>query len=506
MLGLMRRAQRWILWGVIVLVGGVFVFYLGLGGPPAGALPPTTVLDVDGRRYTVRDVYRVRRAQEESYREALGDDFDASGASQLLDQLAVTSLESHALMAVAAERAGLRASDAEVRALVRQVPGVVDEEGRLDTVWLRSRAEQEYGSELRFVEALRDSLLQEKLTRLLRAAVSVSPAEARESLRLRREEIRIAYVVLDPSSPALQPDVPEEEVARLLADEERLRDFYDEHLERYHQPERVRARHILLRVEPDASEETIAEIRTKAEALRERLAAGEDFAALAKEHSEDPGTKEAGGDLGFFTRGQMTPAFEEAAFALEPGTLSEPVRSEFGYHLIRVEERRPAEDRSFEQVKEAIAREIATREAARERARTLAERVAEAVRAGQTLEEAARAEGLTLERPDWIRRNPNGVVPGLGAAPELLATAFALPDDRPSSERIFEVDGRWVLVQRLERRSPDPEELEAEVEAERERLLEQRLARARELWIGGTRAKLQREGRLTRNLSNLERL
>jgi peptidyl-prolyl cis-trans isomerase C len=103
--------------------------------------------------------------------------------------------------------------------------------------------------------------------------------------------------------------------------------------------ERVRARHILLRIPDGADEADAAAVRELAEDLRRRAAAGEDFAALAREHSEDPGSAERGGDLNFFGRGTMVAPFEEAAFALEPGEVSDVVETQFGFHVIRVEER-----------------------------------------------------------------------------------------------------------------------------------------------------------------------
>jgi peptidyl-prolyl cis-trans isomerase D len=503
MLGALRRRQRWLLWGVIVLVGGVFVLYLGVGGPGPGSLPPQTVLDVDGRRYTVRDVLRVRQSQEDRYREALGEQFDAQAASDLLDQLAVSSLEATAFMAIAAEQVGLRASDAEVRRVVQSFPGAIDESGRFDADWVRFSAEREYGTERRFVESLRDSLLQEKLLRLLEGSVDVSAAEARDSLRVRREEVRLAYVSLDPEAVPADLAVPEAEIEHVLADEDRLRGFYEEKAERYRLPERVRARHILLRVEADASPEQVDEQRGRAQGILARLLAGEDFAELAGEVSEDPGTKASGGDLGFFTRGQMTRPFEEAAFALPPGELSDAIRSDFGFHIVRVEERRPAEERPFDDVKAEIALELARADVGGARARDTTQRLAEAIRQGRSLEEAARAEELTLERPDWIRRSREGQIPGLGPAPEVVTAAFALPDEQPSSARIFEVGERLVLVQRLERRAPDPAEPGEQLEQERERLQRLRSAQARELWIGGTRQELFSKGRVVRDLAPL---
>ena len=231
---------------------------------------------------------------------------------------------------------------------------------------------------------------------------------------------------------------------------------------------------------------------------------GEEFAVVAQETSEDPGSKANGGDLGFFRRGQMVAAFDEAAFSLEPGTLSEPVRSEYGFHVIRVEERKAAELRSFEEVRGDLAFELLGRAAGREQAWAVAEQLAEKVRGGETLESAAREAELTLERSGWLKRRPDGFVPGLGAAPELQAVAFTLEPGQ-SSDRIFEVDERLALVQLLEHRDPDPEEIEKQVEEELKQLSSKKMNRLIEVWVGKRREQLADSGELIVNLDLLGR-
>jgi hypothetical protein len=125
------------------------------------------------------------------------------------------------------------------------------------------------------------------------------------------------------------------QVDTTVTDEELAQIFEDEH-----PGEEVRARHILLSVPSGSTQEQQDSIRARAESLRDRARAGEDFATLARENSEDPGSAVQGGDLGFFGRGQMVAPFEEAAFALEPGEVSDVVQSQFGFHIIKLEDRR----------------------------------------------------------------------------------------------------------------------------------------------------------------------
>jgi len=132
----------------------------------------------------------------------------------------------------------------------------------------------------------------------------------------------------------------------VTVEEEELRAYYDENKDRYTEPEQVKARHILVE-----DEET-------AENILKQLETGEDFAEIAKEKSTDPGSKDKGGDLGFFGRGMMDPTFEEAAFSLGIGETSPPVKSMFGYHIIRVEDKKPERLLPFDEVRDDVVKQV----------------------------------------------------------------------------------------------------------------------------------------------------
>jgi peptidyl-prolyl cis-trans isomerase D len=357
----------------------------------------------------------------------------------------------------------------------------------------------------RFQEALRDELLIQKLGRLLSESVAVSEAEARDALRHRREEVRIAYVLFDGSKPPEGLEVSEAEVEALLASEpERVRTAYDERSEEYDRPEQVRARHILVQLPEEADAEAEAAARARMDAIVKRIGEGADFVDVALESSEDPGSKEEGGDLGFFPRGRMVKPFEEMAFSLEPGAISEVIRTTHGLHLIRVEEKRAATVVPFEEAQDEIARDLIRTDHSVEAARAGAEELAAAVGEGQSLVEAAREARLTLERTDPIRRRPDGYVPGLGAAPELLTTAFALTEEQPSSPEILLLPGdKFALIQLLDRVEPSAEELEPLVGDERERLLTEKKTQLEEIWLADRRDSLAERGKLFYSLEPL---
>jgi len=128
-------------------------------------------------------------------------------------------------------------------------------------------------------------------------------------------------------------------------------EFYKKNPEQFKQPEQVRASHILVKVDADAKPETVVEKQKAAQAIADRVKKGEDFAKLAQQISEDPSAKQNSGDLNFFGREQMVPEFSEAAFKMKKDEISDPVRSQFGYHIIKVTDHKAAETVTLEKVK-----------------------------------------------------------------------------------------------------------------------------------------------------------
>jgi peptidyl-prolyl cis-trans isomerase D len=500
----LRRGQRWLTAVIVAGVGVVFAMFLGLGGPLQGP-SAGAVIQVGPHRFGLGEFERVRSQREEQLREAVGDAFDEKAFRGPLDDFAASVLVERAILAMEAERLGLAVSNQEVERLVRSSGSFRDADGRFDPEQFRGFVEYEFGTERSFLASQRLVLLANKMLQVLHDLPRVSDAEVRQALRMRLEEIRLAFVAFDPDEEAAEAEVADERIAAFLAERDaEARALYESRADVYDVPEQVRARHILLRVPAQAGPEAVSEVEARARAILERVRGGEDFAAVASEASEDPGSAKAGGDLGFFARGRMVKAFEDAAFALEPGATSDLVRSDFGFHVIRVEERRAAENRPYEAVREELAREILAAEVAREGAMARAEGLAAAIRDGASLEAAARDAELTLERTGSLRRRPDGFVPGLGAAQELMAAAFTMQPGQ-SSPQIFEVDGKLALVQVLERQAPSELDVERQLAAEREALLQAKREAQVAAWVNARRAELREAGELHVDLAALGR-
>jgi peptidyl-prolyl cis-trans isomerase C len=151
----------------------------------------------------------------------------------------------------------------------------------------------------------------------------------------------------------IQELIDKEVAEKVVIPEKDVKDYYDSHPDSFKQPEQVRASHILMKVDPKVDAQQKAAARKKLEELRQRLLKGEDFVALAREYSEGPSSVK-GGDLGYFGRGQMVKPFEDAAFALEIGELSDVVETRFGYHLIKVTGKKPETVIAYADIKERL--------------------------------------------------------------------------------------------------------------------------------------------------------
>jgi peptidyl-prolyl cis-trans isomerase D len=229
------------------------------------------------------------------------------------------------------------------------------------------------------------------------------------------ERVTIEYVSYDPKHFESNVEIPEAEITQ---------EYEANKVERYTDPEEVHVRHVLFSVPPDADAKKRDEIRARAAAVLERAKKGEDFAALAKEASDDKANKDKGGDLGFIRRGRTEEAFENAAFALQPGEVSDIVETRRGFHVIKLEEHKASREKPLAEVRDEIVRTLRT-ERARNAARDACFADSEKASSGAALAELAKARGLTVDTPPPFA--PGEEIRGLPAQSEVAKNAFATP-------------------------------------------------------------------------------
>jgi peptidyl-prolyl cis-trans isomerase D len=495
-----RKGQRWLTLIFVSVIGLVFVFFFGSGGSGVGPAGPTgnAVVQLDDIQLTSRDFGREKQSTESRLRAQLGEAYDQVGADRYVDSQALGQLVNTLVLSDAAEEMGLHVTTEEVRRVVQASPSFIDPDGKFSPTAFNNFAQREYGTQRSFIRSFTRSLLGQKLIQLLTTQTTVSDAEIDMITRYESDEVRIAFVALDQTSLPDSETLSEEAIAAYSeSNEEALRATFNERFEELSTPEQVRASHIFALAGADAPQEEEAAARALAESARTRILAGEAFAEVAAELSQDKGTAAQGGDLGLFARGYTEPEIEDAAFALESGGLSEVVRSPFGFHVISAQDRVPAFVPTFEAVRPQLAAEGATRERAQELANEMAETLAAAVAQGDSLENAASGlTDLTVERPPPLKRRPDGFVPGLGAALGLMTTAFSLEAGQSSPE-IFDIEGRRVLVQVLERTSVDEATIVSERAGRRPQILSAKQNQILDAWLGDHRSRLEKSGRLT---------
>ena len=499
MLRILRTGQRWLTAIVIAGIGTVFVVFLGLQGGPSQYSPKAgQVVKVGSYVFGIPEFERVRERREAAIQEQLGNQYDARAMRDTVDNFAARELVESALLALAADDLGIHVSNHEIERIALADPSFRDEDGKFDHKKFVDVTEYYYHGQKAYMAEHRLALLAVKMYSLLQSQPEVSEGEAREAARRGLEEVKIAFTAIDPSLGEAPPIAPEAVKAAIASRSEEIAKIYQEKGELYNRPERVHARHILLTLAPDAPTAEVERVRGQILAAKKRIEAGEPFEDVAQELSQDPGSKERGGDLDFFARGQMVKEFEDAAFALTPGQISDPVKSSFGFHLIRVDERQDALTRPLESVREEIATDLLRGEAQRTSARERAEQLAAAIREGRTLEDAAREHAVNIGRTGWLTRG-NGFVPGLGTSPELLATAFVLAPGK-SSPRVFEVGNVFALVQVVERKEAEPAAVDALIEKKRAELLEAKRNERIGAWIEARRDALVKSGDLVLHL------
>lgn len=468
MLNYMRQnAGSRLIKGLLLAIAASFIIGFGflpsLGGSPSGAY----AAKVGGETISPEAFDRAYRTLYRNLTENMGGKFDEEMLRQFnLPQLALDNLVSRSLRLQAAEDMGVRVSDEEVRDSIRQVPafqrgGGFDKEVYLRVLQLNRMTPGQ------FEDAQREDLLIARAEDLVRAAAQATPAEAREAylrendkvvlryvgyaakdfedrveppsedvLRAKYEETKDAYKTR-PRSRVAYVEFPLEAYASAAPSEETLRERYTADIGRYTSEEQVRARHILVTL--GEGEDKALE---KAKAIRARLDKGESFEKVAKETSADPGSAAGGGDLGFFPRGRMVKPFEDAAFSLKPGETSEPVKSDFGYHIIRVEERKEAGVTPFEEVRDEIA--AAVREEQEEQAaQAAAQAFQKAVEGGAEF----KAEPPALYKETGFFASGEEV-PGVGANAVFTAVATRLKPGETSAA--VRVGGSHLVIKSLE--------------------------------------------------------
>ena len=454
MLDRFRRHKNWLKWSLVLVVLAFIVFYIPdfLRGTGADATSGDTVARIEGQQITAGEFRRIYQAQLQAYRSAYG----AQMNDQLLKQLGVERqilqqmVDERAALAEAA-RLRIAVGDEEIRQRIFSIPAFQENgqfigEQRYRQLLLAQRPPMTPGD---FEDNVRRSLVIEKLRAALTDWISVPDKELEDEYRRRNDKVKLSLVSFTADSFRSQVTTTDAEISSyfdahkadfkipekrkiryLLVDMEAIRAkvavpaadierAYNNNIDQYSTPEQIRASHILLKTEGKDD----GAVKARAEELLTQLKGGADFADLAKKFSEDEGSKKNGGDLDFFGRGRMVPEFEQVAFNLQPQQLSDVVKTSFGYHVIKVVDKKPGTTKTLAEVRPQLNDQLVA-ERAQAQAADTSQSLAKEISKPADLDKVAKARGLLVQESGFFARDEPTLA--LGASPEAAARVFQM--------------------------------------------------------------------------------
>ena len=412
-----------ILFGVIIgMLALSMLLYLVPQGPDSAATPTDVVAKVGDQSITLQDINQ--RLSEIRQSNPIPRQLEGLYANQILKQLVFQKEVEYE-----AKRLGITVSDQERADRIRQIlPTAFNGDTFVGNEAYSQQVQQRFQLTVpAFEDLIRSSMIEEKFHKLLTDGVSVSPSEIQQEFRFQNEKIKLDYAAANPESLAdkINPDeneikayyeknktkfqIPEKRVVRyglldlnqlkasIPVTDDELKAIYQQNIQQYEVPDRVHAEHILLTTVGKTDAE-VAEVKKQAEdILAQARKKGVNFEELAKKYSEDPGSKTKGGDLGWLVHGQTVPEFDKAAFSTPKGEISDLVKTQYGFHIIKVLDKESAHTKPFDEVKDSI-RTPYLLQKVDQQAASLADQMSSQIRQSNktTLAELAQKYHLTL--------------------------------------------------------------------------------------------------------------
>jgi peptidyl-prolyl cis-trans isomerase D len=400
-----------------------------------------------------------------------------------LKNMALDRLISQRFIVQEAKNLGLHVRREELIEAIQDIP-VFKKDGQFDQQTYLRALSRLGTTPQSFEESVQKEILMTKVRDIILNTVKVSDAEALETFKEENEKIDMDLVAFSPAS-IKDPELTEEAIQayfskyadryktpekikvhyfsfpfkefekEITITENEIQNYYELNHEKFSSPKTVKARHILFKIPEDALSEQVEEVRKKALKVLKEAMEGGDFAALARKYSEGP-TSNRGGDLGTFPRGRMIKSFEDVAFSLSPGQISDPVRTKFGWHIIKVESVNEPKQTPLDEAKKEI-RETLVNEGAKINAFEKANRIYEECAAACAMVDVASDYTLPLKSTPFFAENEQ--IPGIKAEDltKFARTALALQGDDVSP--LLELSDGYYILQRIEKKSAQVPEL-----------------------------------------------
>ena len=352
-----RSVTAVVVFGAIALV---FVFF-GLPSHQGGGIG--SVATVNGVVISVAEFQKEEERVAEYMSSLFGGNMDLGPQRGMLRQQAIESLIQAELINQVTKEEGILSPDSEVRDVIVKDISAFQKDGKFERDYYERYLQATRSSQVEFENRIRKEMKANRVRSLFETALRPNQLEEKKLADLRANQMNVAFVKMSDEQMNESIQVSESEVKAALAQADGLKkaeEYFNSHKSEFGRDEEVRAQHILiLAKEGDAKAE--AEALAKIKAIKEQLKKG-DFAKIAEKESQDPGSKQKGGDLGFFSRGSMVKEFEDVAFGSPVGKVSEPVKTSYGYHLIKVTDKKSARVADFEKQKDEAMKKVISRE------------------------------------------------------------------------------------------------------------------------------------------------
>ncbi len=472
------------LWGILLAFVATIFYSWGAGGQFGGA--NKTVATVNGMEIKVNEFERAYGNIINFYREQFRGQFSEEMAAQLkLKENALDALIQNRLVVLEAEKMNLSVSDQELAENISKQPQFQKDNKFSNSLYQNYLRFSRIGAK-DFEDSQRKNLLRVKLEGVIKASTQISETEIQEAYKKENEKIKFKYIGFskDYFKPASRPsdediqkyfeshksqfEVPEQIQVRyvkltpkMIEDtieiyEEDVKDYYNSNKAKYFIKKRYKASHILIKSDTslpfgeDLSEEEKEKLlndadektKIKADEILKQIKEGADFSEMAKKHSADTASGNNGGSLGQFSQGLMVPEFEAALDLLKPGELGGPVKTMFGFHIIRLEEMKEEHLKPLAEVQEEIKKTL-KEDKARKRIRRIAKKIRKAAGVGNNLTQAVLEYKAETQTTEFISRKIHNV-PEIGNEPEFFNTAFSLAGEQ-LSEPINTPDASYLL-------------------------------------------------------------
>lgn len=475
--------------GLIAITFALFGIDQYLGG---GSAPP--VASVNGAKISSQQFQQALVQRQQQMRDMFGGNVPAGILEpETLREPVLQGMIQNELLTQATEKFGYGISDSQVADAIRNIPAFQDN-GQFKADKYDRLLAQQRRSKASFEAQLRNGLRLEQFGDVFQSSVFLPARTLKDFVRLRDQTRHLQYVVLDKQAYAAEVSVDSSEIksyydkntaqfmtaervkleylvldekalaAQVSIDEQAVRDMFEKESDRFKTAESRQVRQILLKLPESKDVAAIQAVEDEANALYERIKAGEDFATLAKQYSQDDLSREQGGDLGEIFPGDIAPELENVIFSLAAGETGLPVKTQQGVYLVKVDAINGGESMTFDEARPQIEKELRERQAESELVEKSEQLLTLTYEEPGTLAPAADALGISTQTTGWI--TAAGGEDNLAKEPEILRAAFSndVLKERKNSDVIGLADGRQVVVRIAEYQASEPEALEVVID------------------------------------------